>query len=249
MEDNEVSIIYGRHPILEAVESGKTIEKILFQQGLRGELEKEIRHLCRDHEIPLQVVPKERMNRVVSGNHQGVIAYTSPISYQNIESLLPEILEKKENPVFLILDSITDVRNIGAIARSAEVLGADGIILGMRGTAPINGDAIKTSAGALTRIPICRENSLANTITYLQEMGIIVSVSDLKGEKTVEQCNWNEPTAILLGAEGNGVHPSLIKAADQKFIIPQQGEINSLNVSVAAGIILYEVMRQRNPTI
>jgi hypothetical protein len=118
------------------------------------------------------------MNRVVSGNHQGVIAYTSPISYQSIESLLPEILEKKENPVFLILDSITDVRNIGAIARSAEVLGADGIILGMRGTAPINGDAIKTSAGALTRIPICRENSLANTITYLQEMGIIVSVSD-----------------------------------------------------------------------
>jgi 23S rRNA (guanosine2251-2'-O)-methyltransferase len=209
MEDNEVSIIYGRHPILEAVESGKTIEKILFQQGLRGELEKEIRHLCRDHEIPLQVVPKERMNRVVSGNHQGVIAYTSPISYQNIDSLLPEILEKKENPVFLILDSITDVRNIGAIARSAEVLGAD---------------------------------------TYLQEMGIIVSVSDLKGEKTVEQCNWHEPTAIILGAEGNGVHPSLIKAADQKFIIPQQGEINSLNVSVAAGIILYEVMRQRNQT-
>ena len=119
----------------------------------------------------------------------------------------------------------------------------------MRGTAPINGDAIKTSAGALTRIPICRENSLANTITYLQEMGIIVSVSDLKGEKTVEQCNWHEPTAIILGAEGNGVHPSLIKAADQKFIISQQGEINSLNVSVAAGIILYEVMRQRNQTI
>jgi 23S rRNA (guanosine2251-2'-O)-methyltransferase len=186
---------------------------------------------------------------VVSGNHQGVIAYTSPISYQKIDCLLPEILEKKENPVFLILDSITDVRNIGAIARSAEVLGADGIIMGMRGTAPINADAIKTSAGALTRIPICRENSLANTLTYLQEMGIIVSVSDLKGEKSVSQCNWIEPTAIILGAEGNGVHHSLIKAADQKFIIPQQGEINSLNVSVAAGIILYEVMRQRNQTI
>lgn len=245
MEENEVAIIYGRHPITEAIESGKTIEKILFQQGLRGELEKDIRHLCRDHEIPLQVVPKEKMNRIVHGNHQGVIAYTSPVCYQKINSLLPEILEKKENPVFLMLDSITDVRNIGAIARSAEVMGADGIILGMRGTAPLNGDAIKTSAGALTRIPICREISLANTVTYLQEMGILVSVSDLKSEKSILECDWSQPTVIILGAEGNGVHPSLIKAADQKFIIPQQGEINSLNVSVAAGIILYEIMRQR----
>jgi 23S rRNA (guanosine2251-2'-O)-methyltransferase len=246
MEEGETTLIYGRHPILEAIEVGKTIEKILFQQGLRGELEKEIRHLCRDHEIPLQVVPKEKMNRVVSGNHQGVIAYTSPMMYQKIEALLPEILKKKGNPLLLILDSITDVRNIGAIARSAEVLGADGIILGMHGTAPINADAIKASAGALTRIPVCRENSLANTVTYLQEMDLVVQVSDLKGDKLVNQCNWREATAIILGAEGSGVHPSLLKAADQKFIIPQHGEINSLNVSVAAGIILYEVMRQRN---
>ncbi len=244
-EKTTETIICGRHPILDAVQSGRPMHRILFQEGLRGEFEKEIRHLCRDYNVPLQVVPKERLNKFVRGNHQGIVGFISLAEFVSIEDLLPTIFEKSENPLLLILDGITDVRNFGAIARSAECSGVHALIQPAKGSAHINEDSLKTSAGALARIPVCRENSLIKTIEFLQNSGIQVVASDLTGRKKIFDLDFTLPTAIVLGSEGEGVSEGVLRKVNERFIIPQIGTTDSFNVSVAAGIMLYETMRQR----
>jgi 23S rRNA (guanosine2251-2'-O)-methyltransferase len=242
---NSDTIIYGRHPVLEAVTSGKPIHKVLFQEGLRGEFEKEVRHTCKQYNVPVQIVPKERLNKFVKGNHQGIVGFISLAEFSSIEHILPLIFEREQNPLLVILDGVTDVRNFGAIARSAEVCGAHAIIQAAKNSAHINEDALKTSAGALTKIPVCRESSLINTIEYLQNSGIQVVASDLTGRKKIMEIDFVSPVAIVVGSEGEGVSHAILQRVNERFIIPQFGETDSFNVSVAAGIMLYEAVRQR----
>lgn len=244
-QDDKKSLIFGRHPVIDAIQSGTPFDKLVLQKGTRGELEKEIRHLSKKFNIPLQYVPKERMAGMTSGNHQGILGFLSLITYYKIEDVLPMIYEKSETPLLLLLDGVTDVRNFGAIARSAEVCGAHAIIIPQKGAAQINADAIKTSAGALTKIPVCRESSLINTIEYLQMSGIHVVASDLKGEKLLPKMDFTQPLAIVMGSEWDGVSKAVLDKVNERFIIPQVGTTDSLNVSVATGIILYESVRQR----
>lgn len=245
MQKSSKEFIYGRHPVIEALKANESIDKVLLQRGTTGDLEKELRYLTRDRNIPLQMVPKDRLNRIVRGNHQGVIAFTSPISLQRLEDVLPLLFEQSKTPLFVLLDGVTDIRNFGAIARSAELCGAHGIVMGRNKTPMVNAEAVKTSAGALRRIPVCRESSLPAAVEYLQQSGVQVLASDLTAEKPLHQVDLTGPIAFILGAEGRGISPSIAREADERFIIPQQGETDSFNVSVAAGIMLYECMRQR----
>ncbi|TXB65553.1 23S rRNA (guanosine(2251)-2'-O)-methyltransferase RlmB [Phaeodactylibacter luteus] len=241
----DFEILFGRHPVTEALQNGVPMEKVMLQQGIRGEMEKELRHLCREAGTPLQVVPKERFKRYTKGNHQGVVAFQALIRYQRIEDILPTIYEKSESPLLILLDGVTDVRNFGAIARSAEACGAHALIIPQKNSAQINGEAIKTSAGALNLIPVCREKSLITTIEFLQASGVTVLASDLQAEKPLHELDLSRPVAFVLGAEGEGISPAVAKSADETFIIPQVGRTDSLNVSVANGMMLYEAMRQR----
>ncbi|MEM9824715.1 MAG: 23S rRNA (guanosine(2251)-2'-O)-methyltransferase RlmB [Bacteroidota bacterium] len=238
-------MIIGRHPIVEAIKAGQPIDKLILQQGVRGDFEKEIRYLSKRNNIPLQVVPKERMKKFSRANHQGVIGFLSLLPYYRLEDLLPMIYEKSEVPLLLLLDGVTDVRNFGAIARSAECSGVHGIVIPKKGAAQINAEAIKTSAGALTKIPICRETSLSAAIDFLELSGIQVLATDLKAAKPIFDLDFTLPTAIVMGAEGEGISPAILRKVQQSIIIPQVGTTDSFNVSVAAGIVLYEVMRQR----
>ena len=243
---NKSNIIFGRHPVLEAIHSGKTIDKVIMQQGFKGPLEKEIRQICKAHQIPTQLLPKERITRIVPGNHQGVIAFLSLIEYQKLEHILPLLYEQSKVPLFLLLDGITDVRNFGAIARTAEVMGVHAIVIPRKKSAQINADAIKTSAGALLKIPVCRESSIVASIDYLQQSGVQILASDLQANTLIGKMDFTLPSALVIGAEDRGVSPSILKTVDQQFKIPQVGETDSLNVSVATGMMLYEVIRQRN---
>jgi 23S rRNA (guanosine2251-2'-O)-methyltransferase len=239
------NVIFGRHPVVEAIQSGVAFDKLILQQGVRGDFEKEIRQLSREFDIPLQVAPKERLRKWTTANHQGIIGLQSLISYQSLEQLLPYLYERSEMPLLVILDGVTDVRNLGAIARSAECVGAHGIIIPKKGSALINGEAIKTSAGALNRISVCRESSLINAIELLQQSGLRVLVSDLQAEKPIYKLDMRGPVALVVGSEDTGISQGVADRADERFIIPQQGDTDSFNVSVAAGIMLYEVLRQR----
>lgn len=242
---NKKQLISGRHPVVEAIERGTPFDKLILQQGVRGDFEKEIRQLSKAFNIPLQVVPKERLSKLVRGNHQGIVGLISLITYNKLEDVLPLVYENSEIPLFVILDGITDVRNMGAIARSAECCGVNGLIIGKKGNAPINAEAIKSSAGALMKIPVCRENSLVNAVEYLQHSGIKVLASDLKADKMIYDVDLTGPAALIIGAEGPGVSKALLEKSDESFIIPQKGETDSFNASVATGIMLYEVLRQR----
>ncbi len=242
MSNNQV---FGRHPVIEAINSGKTIDKVLLQQDAAGEMAREIRKLCKEKFIPLQMVPKERLNRFVRGNHQGVMCWLSLIEYQSLEDLLPTIYEKSEVPLILLLDGVTDVRNFGAIARSAEVLGAHAIVVPRKKSAQITPDAIKTSAGALLEIPVCREPSIIAAMEFLQQSGVQVYASDLKSRREMKELDFTVPCALIIGAEDRGVSRSLLQVVDKTFLIPQVGKTDSLNVSVATGIMMYEAMSQR----
>ena len=245
MRTNPKNIIYGRHPVLDAVKNGTPFDKILLQQGTRGEFEKEVRFLSRKHQIPLQVIPKERMAKFTRGNHQGIIGLLSLITYQRLENILPMIYEQSQTPLILLLDGVTDVRNFGAIARSAEICGVHALVIPQKKSAQINSEALKTSAGALTKIPVCREGSLINTIEYLQQSGIPVLASSLRATKKLYDLDLSGPVALVVGSEGEGISKAVAQKVDQPFIIPQVGTTDSFNVSVATGIMLYEVMRQR----
>lgn len=237
--------VYGIRAVMEAIESGKEIESLFIQRGLSGHLLNELKQLLKEYNISFQQVPVEKLNRITRKNHQGVIAVISPITYQRIEDVLPTIYEKGEVPLLLILDGITDVRNLGAIARSAECSGVHAIIVPKKGSAEINPDTIKTSAGALYKIDVCREESLTKTVRFLQDSGVRVVVCTEKTQDLIYSVDFSGPTAIIMGSEDVGVSDDLIRISDNLAKIPMFGEIGSLNVSVASGIVLYEAVRQR----
>lgn len=239
------NFIYGIHPVIEALKSGKEIEKILIQKGLRGEGFQQLHSLIREVEIPIQFVPLEKLDRMTRQNHQGVVAMISEITYQKIESILPTAYEQGKVPLVLVLDHITDVRNLGAIARTAECSGVDAILLPEKGSAQVNQDAIKTSAGALYKIPVCRYHSVKESILFLKNSGLKIIAATEKANSDYNDVDMKQPLALILGSEESGISAELLGMADELIQIPILGEIQSLNVSVAAGVILYEVLRQR----
>ncbi|QAR30570.1 23S rRNA (guanosine(2251)-2'-O)-methyltransferase RlmB [Ornithobacterium rhinotracheale] len=237
--------IFGLHPVLEAIDSGKTIDKLFVQKGLQGELASEVLRKARALGIPMQYVPVQKLNKLTRKNHQGVFGYLSPIEFYKIDQILPLVYEKGETPFFLILDRLSDVRNFGAIARTAECCGVHAIVVPERGAAAINEDALKTSAGALFKIPVCREKSLKEVVSFLQLSGVSVVCATEKTEDTIYNTDLTKPLAIVMGNEGDGVAEELLNRADYLAKLPMRGEIGSLNVSVACGAFLYEAIRQR----
>ncbi|MGI9527940.1 MAG: 23S rRNA (guanosine(2251)-2'-O)-methyltransferase RlmB [Weeksellaceae bacterium] len=237
--------IFGLRPVIEAIESGKTIDKLMIQKGLQGEIYSELMGLVKSYEIPVQYVPIQKLNRLTGKNHQGVFAFLSPIEFYSIEDILPQVFEAGKNPLFLILDRVSDVRNFGAISRTAECCGVDAIIIPEKGSASVNEDAVKTSAGALYKIPICKEKSLKEVVKYLQLSGVQITCANEKTSETLYDVDFKVPTAIVMGSEEDGVSSELLRTADNLAKLPIFGEIGSLNVSVACGAFLYEVIRQR----
>lgn len=238
-------IVFGLRPVIEAIREGKEIERLYLQNGLTGETSGELRALIREFNISFQYVPVEKLNRLTRKNHQGVVAMISQISYQPIEQLVPSLFESGKPPLILVLDRITDVRNFGAIARTAECSGVDAILVPEKGSAQVNGDAIKASAGALHKIPVCRSANLKKSLEFLKESGLQVVACTEKTDQPVYSADLTLPTVVIMGSEEDGISPEYLKFCDKKVMIPLLGDIGSLNVSVAAGIILYESLRQR----
>ena len=238
--------IFGIHPILEALKSELVIDKLFLQKDSNHSKIQEIVTICEKSDVTINYVPLEKLNRLTKGNHQGVVAITSPISFYSLESLVENIIQEKENPLFLILDQLSDVRNFGAIIRTAECTGVHAIIIQKKGGAPVTGDTIKTSAGAIFKIPICKVDHIKDAIFYLKASNIITIAATEKTNETIYDLNLNAPLAIVMGSEGKGVSKSVLNIVDQKAALPLLGDINSLNVSVACGALLYEVLRQRN---
>lgn len=242
-ESNQM--VFGIRAIIEAIKSGKEIESLYLQRGLTGGIILELRSLLKENEMGFQLVPVEKLNRLTPKNHQGAVAFISPISYDKIENIIPLIYEKGEVPLILMLDGITDVRNFGAIARTAECAGVHALIVPSKGSAQINPDAIKTSAGALYKIPVCRHESLFRTAKFLQDSGLQLIACTEKTNDYLYQPDYTVPTAIIMGSEESGISSDMIRIADHLAKIPMFGEIESLNVSVSAGILLYEAVRQK----
>lgn len=238
-------MIFGIRAVIEAIRSGKEIESLYIQRGTAGGLLNELKTLMHEHGIIGQQVPIEKLNRITQKNHQGVIAVISPIVYQKIENIIPEIFEKGETPLILVLDGITDVRNMGAIARTAECAGVHAIVIPAKGSAQINADGIKTSAGALYKIPVCRHDNFMQTIRFLQESGLQLVCCTEKTKDDIYKPDYTSPTAVIMGSEEDGIRNEIIRISDHLAKIPMFGEIESLNVSVSTGIILYEAVRQR----
>lgn len=239
------NMIYGLRPILEAIRAGKELEKVIVQKGLQGEIYRELDARLREHKIHAQYVPQQRLNALCQGNHQGVVAYLSLVEYTHLEDLLPCIFESGKTPLLLVFDRITDVRNFGAMVRTAECAGVDAVIVPSQNSAAINEDAVKTSAGALLTVPICREENLKSTIHLLKASGVRVYAASEKASREYTKADFSTPTAFILGSEENGVSPEYLKLCDEQLRIPLLGKIDSLNVSVANGVFLYEAVRQR----
>lgn len=240
----EQECIIGIHPVMEAINAGKSIVKILIKRGSNNPQVIELVKLAREFEIPTQQVPNEKLAKISRANHQGIIAFVSPIPYCDISSILPGIYEKGKDPFLLLLDGITDIRNFGAIARSAEAAGVDAIIVGAKKSAMVNADAIKTSAGALNRIPVCREQDLAKAVKFLQESGIKLYGASEKANDMYFNADYSGPLAIVMGAEDTGITNNVLRLLDGLVKIPMNGNISSLNVGVACGIILFEAVKQ-----
>ncbi|MCR6639558.1 MAG: 23S rRNA (guanosine(2251)-2'-O)-methyltransferase RlmB [Sporocytophaga sp.] len=242
---NKSELLFGIRPIIEAIEAGKEIDKILIQKEQSSPLMNELLQAAFHHKVPVQRVPVEKLNRITKKNHQGAICFMSSIVYASLDNVISDCFQSGTVPMILVLDRITDVRNFGAIARTAECMGVHAIVIPAKGAAQINSDAVKTSAGALNHIPVCREESLIKTIKYLKESGLSVIACTEKAQKTIAQAVYNDPVAIVVGSEEDGISDEIIKKADEIVRIPMVGKIGSLNVSVAAGMILYEAVRQR----
>ena len=242
----ETDCIFGIRPVIEAIKAGKQIDRLLIKQGLQGELYHELMTEVKTHNIVYQIVPIERIELVTRKNHQGVLAWLSVIEYQYIANLLPMIYEKGEDPLIIALDGVSDVRNFGAIVRTADCLGAHAIIIPEKGSARITADAVKTSAGALHSFPVCREKSMVRSIEFLKESGLKVICAGEKSGTVASETKLNGPSVLILGSEDKGVSRELISLSDNQIMIPMTGSIGSLNVSVAAGILLYEIVRQRS---
>ena len=238
-------MLIGLRPLQEAIHSGKEIEKVLVQRGLIGDIIKETKLLLQQFDIPFQYVPQEKLNSISSKNHQGVIAFVSPIQFGDYENIISQVFEEGKTPLLLMLDGITDVRNFGAIARNAECLGVHAILVAEKGSAQINEEAIKTSAGALYNIPVCRIKSIETTIRNLQHSGIRVVACSEKTRKELYETDLTPPTCIIMGSEESGISADALRKSDEIVRIPMSGKTTSLNVSVATGIILYEIVRQK----
>lgn len=241
----DTQYIFGIRAIQEALAAGREIDKVIAKKGLQGELYKTLQTTCSQHDIKIQYVDQAVLDRITTSNHQGVIAFISPVDYRQLEDVLPAIAEKGEVPFIVVLDGITDVRNFGAIARSAECAGAHAIIIAEKGSAPINGEAVKTSAGALHRIPVCIVKNLFFALKLLQKEGVRVVAITEKGANPYFETDLKGPLALILGSEDKGINPQNLKVAETKALIPLKGNIESLNVSVAAGVLFFEVVRQR----
>ena len=237
--------IFGIRAIIEAINAKETIDKVFLQKGLHGELFNELESALRKNSINSSYVPIEKLNRLTKGNHQGAVAQISPIEFHDMETLVMSVMESGKTPLFLLLDQLSDVRNFGAIIRTAECTGVNGIIIQKKGGAPVNGDTIKTSAGAVFKIPICKVDHIKDAVFYMQASGIKVIAATEKTNDTLYDVSFVEPCAIIMGSEGRGINPSTLKVVDAKAKLPLLGDIESLNVSVACGAFLYEVVRQR----
>ena len=240
-------MIYGTRSVMEAILAGKEIEKIMIQSSLANDLIKELISLAREKHVPYTFVPQEKLKRFSTKNHQGVICLLASVTYASLDNLIDRAYSEGREPFLLILDRITDVRNFGAIARTAECAGVDGIVIGEKGNAPITGDAMKTSAGALNHLSICREKDLKKTMKYLRENGIRVIACTEKASQNIFDVQLNGPIAVIMGSEEDGISDALLRDADELVKIPMKGKIGSLNVSVATGVAIYEVVRARIP--
>jgi 23S rRNA (guanosine2251-2'-O)-methyltransferase len=242
----ETDCIFGLRPVIEAIRAGKQIDRLLIKQGLQGALYHELMIEVKNNGISYQIVPVERIELVTRKNHQGVLAWLALIEFQKISNILPSVFEKGEDPLIIALDGVSDVRNFGAIVRSAETLGAHAVIIPEKGSARITADSIKTSAGALHTFPVCREKSIVRAIEYLKESGLMVICADEKSGKNANEAVLDRPLVLIVGAEDKGISRELLALSNEIVRIPMKGNIGSLNVSVASGILLYEIFRQRS---
>lgn len=240
------SLVVGRKAVIEAMQTGKQLERIYLQANVHGETVDEIKRLAEKTQTPINKVPVEKLNNLNVSNHEGCVALIAKVQYQDLQDVISLVVENGEVPLFLLLDGVTDIRNIGGIARSAYCFGVNAIIIPDKGVGALNEDAVLTSAGALEHIAVCRVNSLMKAVDDLHMNGIRVFASEMKASKKTYDCNFAEPCAIVMGGEEKGIYPALMKICDERFQIPMTGDFDSLNVSVATGIILYEVMKQRS---
>lgn len=239
-------IIFGIRAVIEAIQAGKEIDKILIKRDLQGDLIKELHAALKGLTIQVQRVPPERLNRITRKNHQGVIAFVSAVTYHRLEDIIPFVFEQGRDPFIVLLDGLTDVRNFGAIARTCECAGVDAIVIPSRDSVSVNADAMKTSAGALNVLPVCKEKSINQAIRYLKDCGVTILAASEKASKNYTDVSHTGPVAIVMGAEDTGVSSENLRICDEMIKIPQFGTIGSLNVSVAASILIYEGVRQRN---
>jgi len=238
-------LIYGMHPVLEAIAAGKEIDRIFVQQGLRGAAFQELWGAIQEHNLAFKYVPIEKLNRLTRKNHQGIIAFVSQVEYQLLEEIVPMVYDRGETPLLLALDRVTDVRNAGAIARSIECVGGHALIMGEKNAAPMNGDAVKASAGALLRLPVCREKSLVRALEQLAQDGLqIIGITE-KAAQTLPEIDFTLPSVLVMGSEEDGLSPEVMRTCHVRAKIPMMGHVASLNVSVAAGMAMYEAQRQR----
>ena len=240
------NIIFGIRAVIEAIQGGRNIERVLISQNVQGKLAKELLEALQENNINFKKVKPERIDWVTRKNHQGVVAYLPPVEYQPFEDVVEQAFQNGKSPFVLVLDGITDVRNFGAIARTAECAGVDAIVLPEKGSVSVTSDAIKTSAGALFRVPVCREKNLYFVLRHLKNRAFTIAAASEKGDKDYREAQYQGPLALIMGAEDKGVSGQLLKLADYHVSIPIRGEIGSLNVSVAAGILIYEMLRHRD---
>lgn len=248
-KDDRLQLVCGIHPVMEALGAGKQIDKVLMQNNLDGRSTQELRAKIREKGVPLQIVPVEKLNRMTDSNHQGVVAIVSPITYCVFAELIQRLFDEGKSPVVVLLDHVTDVRNLGAIVRTAECAGVDAVVVPDHGSAQINEDAIKSSSGALLRMPVCRESNFKTTLNLARQMGMQVCAATEKGSVDYRTVDFTKPTVLVMGAEDTGVSPEVLRLSDVHARLPLMGEVMSLNVSVAAGVFMYEVLNQRNPVV
>lgn len=237
--------IFGIRAVIEAIDAGKQIDKIFIKKDLQGELAGELFEIIKRHRIVTQRVPVERINKITRKNHQGVVALLSAVTYYSLENVVPQLYEDGLLPFVVVLDGITDVRNFGAIARTCECVGANAIVIPERGSVSVNADAVKTSAGALHHLPVCRERNVVGAVRFLKDNGYQIVAASEKSDINYTQADYTTPVALVMGAEDVGISPEVLRLCDTFVSIPMFGQISSLNVSVAAGVMMYEVVRQR----
>lgn len=238
-------LLFGARPVMEAITAEKQIDKIYLKKGSESPLVIRVIEMCREYRINFQEVPVEKLNRLTRGNHQGIVAQMSPIEYFDIETVLEDVERSGVAPLIVVMDSVTDIRNFGAIARSAECAGAHAIIMSLKNSAPVNAEAIRSSAGALTIIPVCRVGSIKLTVAQLKERGMQVVCATEKAQGLVYDADLTKPTVVVMGSEDKGISKDILKMSDAQVAIPIIGNVESLNVSCAASVILFEVVRQR----